>query len=210
MKVFARIISALGHPLLAVTWLFMLMVYLNKYAFGGIDTFKLGLMMFINTFFFPAFAIFLMWRLEFIPSLKMPDKKDRIAPFFAIIICYVWAFLVVKKSDAFIPGFLQSFVLGAAISAVMSFIINIFYRLNLHMVGAGAIIMFLFLFSMLGHGEMVNRIIPYIVAITGFIGTARMYLEQSNLSELYFGLLVGFMGQMIAYIALSSGGISII
>ena len=55
------------------------------------------LKIFINTFFFPAICILLMWKLDLIPSLTLDDKKDRILPFVGIISLYVWSFMVVKK-----------------------------------------------------------------------------------------------------------------
>ncbi len=189
------------------TWVFILFSNINKYAFGNMDIPKMGIMVLLNTFFFPAFCIFLMWRLEFIPSLNMKKKEERIAPFFAVIICYVWAFLAMKQVQA--PGFIQLFILGATISTILAFIVNIFFRLNLYMVGMGGFIMLLLLVNLMGN-TAVSNIIVLVVILAGLLGSARMKEESSTLNELYFGLLVGFTGQMIGFIALNSGGFSIL
>ncbi|MEZ5022202.1 MAG: hypothetical protein R2728_02870 [Chitinophagales bacterium] len=207
MRAFSKTISAVCHPLLMATWVFILFSNINKYAFGNIDIPKMGIVVLINTFFFPAFCIFLMWRLQFIPNLSMKNKEQRIIPFFAVITCYVWAFMALKQIQA--PGFIQLFILGATISVILSFIINIFYRLNLYMVGIGGFIMLLVLFALMGNGS-VSNILVVAVVVAGLLGTARVHEEASTLNELYFGLLVGFMGQMIGFVALSSGGFPII
>jgi len=189
------------------TWIFLLLSMMNKYAFGGLDIGKMGIMIVINTFFFPAFCVFLMWRLEFIPSLKMMDKQDRTIPFFAVIICYIWAFMVMKKVMA--PGLIQLFVLGATVSVVLSFIVNIFFRLSLHMVGIGAAILFLMLIALLGSIDVAHIFVGSILT-AGLVGTASMIEGKHNLNELYFGLIVGFMGQLVAFVALSFGGYTIL
>ena len=206
-NVLAKFVSNLFHPLLTATWVFILFSFVNRFAFGGIDVGKMGIMIMINTFFFPAFCVFLMWRLDFIPSLKMLNKEDRTIPFFAAIICYIWAFMVVKQVKA--PGFVQMFILGAAISIVLSFITNLFFRLSLHMVGIGAAIMLLMLVALLGKVDVAHPLVACII-IAGVLGSARMIESKHTISELYIGLLVGFVGQLFAFVALSYGGFPII
>jgi hypothetical protein len=202
VKGLSRVILNVFHPLLISSWMFFVLSWLNKYAFAGLDIGKMGIMIGINTFFFPAFCVFLMWRLEFIPSLKMENKQDRTIPFFAVMICYIWSFMVVKKVMA--PGIIQLFVLGATISVVLSFIVNIFFRLSLHMVGMGAVLLFLMLIALMGAIDVAHLFIGSIL-IAGLVGAATMKENNHSLTELYFGLLVGFMGQLVGFVVLSRG-----
>src|ERR1700740_661873 len=64
----AKLISYVFHPLFIPTYIFIFLMYQVPYEFAGITDFQLKLRLFSNfwlTAFFPAFAVFLLWRLRF-------------------------------------------------------------------------------------------------------------------------------------------------
>ena len=203
MRTAARAISIVFHPLLLATWIVLLFGSLNKYAFGNAEVHKMAVIVFFNTFFFPAFTLFLMYVLEFIPDLQMRKKKDRNIPFIAAQIFYIWSFMVVKQLQ--MPVFLQLFILGATISISLAFIVNIFYKVSLHMVGMGAVVMLMVLVVFTGAID-VGHILPALILLTGLIGTARLIEKAHTLGELYYGFLVGLIGPMAGMIAFSRSG----
>ena len=107
MRKAAGAITIIFHPLLLATWVVLLFGAMNKYAFGMAPVGKMALIVFFNTFFFPAISFLLMKMLGFIPNLRMEEKQDRTIPFFAAQIFYIWSFMVVRQLQ--MPIFLQVF-----------------------------------------------------------------------------------------------------
>lgn len=153
-------------------------------------------MMALNTFIFPAFAIFLMKQLKFISSYQMPDKKDRIAPYMACLVFYIWAYAVFRKTG--LPSILSVVVLGACISLSLIFVINSFQKISIHAAGWGGAVALLFCLSIF---SMYN-ILPVMMAgvlLAGLIGSSRLQLSAHKPSDIYIGYFIGFISQMIAW-----------
>ena len=193
MKLFARVISTVFHPLLLATWIVVLFSNLNKYAFGAAPVGKMTLIVFFNTFFFPAITFLMLYLLNFIPDFKLDNKQDRTIPFIAVQVFYIWSFMAVKQMQ--MPVFMQLFVLGGAITIAVAFVANIFTRLSIHMAGMGAVFMLLILVVFTGAID-VGHIIPVVIILAGLMATARIIISGHTYSELYYGFLVGVLGQI--------------
>lgn len=204
MRVAARLISTVFHPLLLATWVVVLFGNLNRYALGTEPVGKLAVVIFFNTFFFPAMSVFLMYMLDFIPDMKLRNKQDRTIPFIATMIFYIWSFMVVQQMQ--MPLFLQLFILGATVSVILAFVINIFYKISLHMVGMGGVLMLLILVIFAGGLDLAHPLLALLL-LTGLVGSARMAEGAHTLGELYYGLIVGLMGQMIGLLIFNNMGL---
>ena len=102
LRISAQIISVICHPLLMLTYMLGLLLVVNPYLFGinsASEGKLLMLRVFITSFILPAFAIFLMYRLKLISSLTMNDKQQRIGPFIATGVFYLWVFISVFKDS---------------------------------------------------------------------------------------------------------------
>ena len=202
-KTISKITSFIFHPLLMVTWITILMFYTNSYWFIAIDFGNINpiVPVFLYTFVFPAIAILMLRKLDFIDDLEMPDPKQRIIPLIITIIFYLWTFMLFKSKH--FPVMMRIFMFGTLASLFISFVINIFHKLSLHMVGiSGALISILLL-------TMVSRIdISYVfllmIIITGLVATARLYVQAHTMREVYTGFLVGIFGQMIGLMFIHS------
>jgi len=197
VRVLARLISIVFHPLLLPTYVVFLFSTINKYSFGAAPAGKMALVVFFNTFFFPAFSLLLMYKLEFIPDLQLKDKQDRTIPFFAAMIFYIWSFMAAQQMQ--MPVFIQLFILGATITICLCFIVNIFYKVSLHMAGMGGLLMLLLLVVLVGGMDVAHMLIG-VVLLSGLVATSRLAEKAHTLNELYYGLLIGLMGQMAGVI----------
>ncbi|MEL6987231.1 MAG: hypothetical protein AAGK97_05325, partial [Bacteroidota bacterium] len=146
---------------------------------------------------------------------EMQDSKERILPFIACGIFYLWMFInIVRNPD--IPSLFSSFVLGATIALFTAFIINIFSKISLHAIGAGGLIAlivliqklnfgqsFRFYFNSMGFEFNLSAVIAIIIFLAGLIGTSRLILKAHKTEEIFAGYFIGFCTQIIAYIVLS-------
>jgi membrane-associated phospholipid phosphatase len=176
-----------------------MILYLNPYIFSNLPPSRqwmLVAMMALNTFIFPAFAILLMKQLKFISSLQMPDKKDRIAPYMACLVFYIWAYAVFRKTG--LPSILSIVVLGACISLSVVFVINSFQKISIHAAGWGSAVALLFGLTIFS----TYNIFPVVmlgILIAGIVGSGRLLLSAHKPSDVYLGYFIGFMSQMIAW-----------
>src|ERR1700739_1225310 len=84
LKIPAKIISYVLHPLFIPTYIFLWLSYRFPGNFYDATPYILALKkisVFWLTAFFPAFAVFLLWRLKFIETVYLRTEKDRIIPY---------------------------------------------------------------------------------------------------------------------------------
>ena len=199
MKITAKIISYIFHPLLIATWAVLLLIYTNPMLFLGSNPRVAFFLVFINTFCFPAIAILLMRQLGFIESFEMPDNKQRIIPLVAAIIFYVWAYMAIRKTG--FPYTYSLFMMGTVISLMISFVVNVFHKLSLHMVGVSGLMMCMMLLIMYSQTDVSYLFIGTILLV-GLVATARLYLGAHSFREVNTGFLVGIFGQVLAVLLL--------
>ncbi len=194
MKIFSKILSYCFHPLTIPTWMVLLLLYSNPFLFAGMPSGLAIAIVWVNTFMFPAISILMMRKLGLVDSIEVPDHKQRIIPLVATIIFYVWAYLALRKTN--FPYLMGVFMMGTLVSIFISFFINVFYKLSLHMVGMGGAltaVLFIILFSQTD----ISYIFLALVVLTGAVASARLYLDAHTLQEVYAGFMVGMFGQVL-------------
>ena len=169
-------------------------MYINPYIIGGWNSPRMFLALaqvFINSFFFPAFIIVLLRRLGFVDSLQLKTREERIIPFIATLIVYIWTYTVFLRSD--MPPIFSKILLGALLAMILAFMLTILSnKVSLHTLGAGV---FFALVLKTVYLAQVN-IIPFLIGITavaGIIATARLYLKAHVPREIYFGFVIGML-----------------
>jgi hypothetical protein len=214
MRLTAQIISVIFHPLIILTYMLILLLLVNPYLFGVNSVSESSgfiLRVFFTTFFLPAIAIFLMQKLEFIQHLDMRDKQERIGPFIATGVFYLWVFRSVLE-DSNIPTAFLIAVLGSTLVLFICFLINLFFKISLHAAGMGGLVgMVLIIMWLYSHGSFVvnlpvlgwsevsiNLLLMICLVLAGFVGTARLHLNAHTPRELYAGFMVGLICQYIA------------
>lgn len=210
----AYVVSLIFHPLLIVTYITVLLLLINPYAFGVpsiADRGEMLLAVFFSSFFIPALAVVLLRLVGFIDSLELKDKQDRIGPYVITSIFYLWLFINLKNGEN-IPPIFVSFLLGTVIGLFLAFFINIFSKISAHAVGMGGLIaMVIITMVLFNYGPMQVRapwlgllevelttILMISILATGMVGTSRLILKAHTLQDLYGGFLIGFMAQFIA------------
>lgn len=215
MRIFAHIISILFHPLLIIIYILMILITLNPYVFAFSDAHEkttFFVYTFVNTLLIPVLSIFIMKMLGFVKSLEMKDNKERIGPLIVIGSLYLWMFINFKGNQI-VPAIFSSFILGSVLAIFISFFINNFTKLSLHMVGMGGLIIALVLikyqmtydkfffevFNLFSAMISLDFLIMLSVILAGITATARLYLKAHRPQEIYLGFIVGILSQLIAF-----------
>lgn len=192
----------------------LLLLLINPYLFGVNSLhqgFLIILRIFFTTFLIPSVAVLIMKGVGLISSLEMEERTDRIGPFIATGIFYLWAFRSLL-ADTSVPSAYLVAVLGATIVLFVCFFINIFYKLSIHaaaMAGfLGMVLICMHLYSVgifkidvpfLGECIIsMNFILVGSILAAAAVMSARLILNVHSLGQISLGFTVGLLGQFIA------------
>lgn len=196
-----KIVSYVFHPLFIPTYVFFFLMTQVPYEFAGITNWQLKMRLFglfWLTAFFPAFAVFLLWRLKFSESIFLKTQKERIIPFVITMFFYWWMYYLSRNfTDQ--PIVLKFFFMGIFIATSVGLVFNNFMKISLHAMAAGGAAAAIILFSYY-YQTPFGVFISIALLLTGIICTSRLLVSDHTEKEIYFGLLVGAGCQWVSYI----------
>jgi len=142
----------------------------------------------IATVILPLLSVFIMLRFGKISSLYMDDRRERNWPLLQSAIIYAAAFYVLKDKA---PVFIPLFILGAISAMVIAMLINLRWKISLHMIGMGGLCGgFAALFLIAQEGNPLYLAAAFLLA--GMLGTARLLLNAHTPMQILAGFLLGF------------------
>ena len=196
MKWFFNCISFVFHPI--VMPLIAVVFYFHKsprfIPEQWIDAKIISL--FILTVLLPILIFYLLKTLGKANSIYLRTTKERILPLLVNIIIILLILYRVFPSHQIIE--LYYFFIGVLISNITALILNIIkFKVSLHMVAISGVFMFFIGFA-LHFSKNINGTLALMSLITGTVATARLYLKAHTPRELFIGLLIGVIPQIIA------------
>jgi len=200
----AAFISVLFHPLLFPTYGVMFIIAANPHLFA---VYSLRAQMlwviiaFVFTFLCPAVWLVMMKRLELISDFNFENSNDRIIPFIAVATFYMWMFKLFKPTGDYTPysnPLISLMMLGAAVSIFIGFFINIFRKISIHAIAAGAFVGLTLCMMRLSDYDL-RFFLIFVILFAGLVGTARLVLSDSKENEIWAGYLTGFIGQFFSF-----------
>jgi hypothetical protein len=200
LRFFAHLVSSVFHPLFISAYVMGFLIFFHPYAFAGFDH-KIKVLRFLHIVLinalFPAFAVFLLWRLKFIQSILLHTEKERIIPYLISMIFYWWSWNVFKHLPDSPPVAIH-FLLGAFLSVCGAWICNIYFKVSMHAVAMGGMLMFILLFSF--HDEYASGLyLALALLVTGLVCTSRLLLSAHSIFQVWAGLFVGLLAQYVAW-----------
>ena len=193
---FAQSISFLFHPLLLPSCAMLLLMNSNPYLFNGINDWKLVAIVFLYTAVFPMITILLMVKLNFVKSIFMTERKDRIIPYMAMGFYLFYTYWVVHEKFA-VPDIVPQVLLGITIACFAGFFFNLFFKISIHTVGAGFFMSLIVVVSAVSSFNMLT-LLMIVFLVAGLVGSARMYLKAHLALEVYMGYAVGMASLLVA------------
>lgn len=193
---FAKLISYIFHPLLMPSYAFT-MLFSQKAYFAMIlpipTRWRLILIVFIITFVLPLMVVLLLKSLKRIKSLQMYDRKDRNIPYIVTAWFFFILYLIINNTQ--LSPIFKYFSLGSTLLIVFAFLVNLKWKISIHMIAAGGLLGFvlgLLLMSIISDPIYLLSLIFF----TGLIGYARLKLKAHTQAQIYAGLLSGIIIMM--------------
>lgn len=204
LKIFAKAISIILHPILVVTYGFLFLIWMNPFAFGSTN-FQgamaiydvMVIRIFMSTALLPAFGIFIMKHLGIVENFKMDDHQERIGPYIATSVFYLWIFFNVNNNPQ-LPDIFKVFMLAATIGLFVAFFINNFSKISVYTVAVGVLLAMgiSHVFSDTTQNLILSLQLIFILA--GLVGTARLILKTEKTSDVYGGYMAGIISYITA------------
>ena len=199
IRVAARIISFVFHPLFIPVYLSWFLIYINPLfpAIHSGDKWILLLRFVVMYTVFPLVTVFLAKGLGFVQCVYLKTQKDRIIPYVVCGIYYFWMWYVLKNQPEF-PGYFVMLSLAIFLASSLGLIVNSFIKISMHTIAIGVMITFMLL---LAFSTDVNYGFYIAIAflLAGLVSTARLINSDHNPVEVYAGLVAGILAQLVAY-----------
>jgi hypothetical protein len=201
LRFWAQFFSVIFHPLFIPvigTWF---LAFVQPGYFTGIaphDKIKTVIIVGYNTIFYPVLSVVLLKALGFSKSVFLKTQRERVIPYILTNIFYFWVFLVLRNQPE-VPSILTSFIFGAFLASSAALIANIYFKISMHALGVGSLcgLILIIIFSGFTYAIFLTAMLVFI--ITGVISTSRLIVSDHNPFDIYSGILISILCQLIAF-----------
>ena len=192
----AKIITVIFHPLLMPLY-GLLIIFSAPTLFGHLPFVQkkvLVLILSTNNILLPLSLLpYLKWR-KLISSWSINERSERIIPMALTSFFYfVTVYVVVRYS---IPVFIKAFILSTALLSFAVTILNFWWKISIHSVGAGALTSMIYILSIKMHTPLTVFMISSIL-MSGLVISSRLRLNSHNPREAWTGYLTGIAGMAL-------------
>lgn len=199
LQIAARIISFIFHPLFIPVYIIFFYLHFNPAApfFDPWDKTLIMIRAGVMYVMFPLVTVLLLKAVGFIQSIYLRTQKDRIVPYIACGLFYFWMWYVLRNQSMFTD---ELVLLSLAIFLASSggLLANTYLKVSMHAISMGILITYIYQLAMRTDAHF-GFWISVAFLIAGLVCTARMITSDHDAKEIYWGLAIGIMGQVLAY-----------
>ena len=200
LRIVAKIISYIFHPLFIPVYLIWFYVKSQPHLFSGFSPRERNFLIIrfgVMYTMFPLFTILLLKALKFVKSIYLKTQHERVIPYIICMVYYWWMWYVLHNQPEF-AGDIVMLALAIFIVSILGLLANIVMKVSMHAMSVGVAITFLMI---MGFSQDVSFTVYISIAllITGIVCTSRMIVSDHTPQEIYFGLFIGIISQVIAY-----------
>jgi hypothetical protein len=201
LKVLAYFFSVVFHPLfipVIATWF---LAFIQPGYFTGItpnEKILIVIRVAFNTIFYPALTVLLLKALGFAKSIFLKTQRERIIPYISTNVFYFWMYMVFHNQPE-VPLILTSFIFGVFLASSAGLLANIYFKISMHALGVGSLsgLMLIIIFSGFTYPVFLTAMLVFL--ITGLVCTSRMMVSDHKPVEIYSGIIIGVLCQLISY-----------
>jgi hypothetical protein len=188
----AKFISYIFHPMFMPVYGLLLLFNMKSYfSFELALKARLILLSFVivTTIIFPLLIVALLKKQGFIKSYQMVSREERRVPYLITAIFYFITYQMLRQMQ--LAEIYSFYFMGATFLLSLVVVINIWWKISIHMVGVGGVCGMLCGLAIAFSFDMMFAI-SALVLICGIVAYARLKLQTHKSSEVYLGFLVGY------------------
>lgn len=188
----ARFLSIIFQPLLLSSY--GVLILLNSDTWISYTIFPqlrnaLYIVVIASTFFLPALTVLMFLKRGTITTIEMKERTERNWPYLTTLLFYIAGWILLNRLP--LPRVFGNMVMGAGLAILVAFIVNLRWKISIHMMGLGGLAGMFFAIATLFGFDLSIALIA-IFAAAGLTGTARLALDAHTPSQVYVGFLAGF------------------
>jgi hypothetical protein len=189
----ARIISVIFHPVFMVFYGLTILLFAPTFlGYLPLELKKiLFLVVIVNNVLVPLALLPIFRYRNLISSYDIEDRSERIVPLLTASILYCTTSFIIFRFQ--IPFLLKSFIFATSVLSIIVSVINFWWKISIHSVGAGAMTATVLVLSLKMHTPLTWHLVGSIM-ISGLILSARLRLNSHNLSQVWIGFFTGLLG----------------
>jgi hypothetical protein len=199
VRAIASFLSYIFHPLFIPVYISGFLVVVQPQLFASF-TLAAKIITVIRFFvmysFFPLVTVLLLKGLGFVQTVYLKTQKERIIPYIACGIYYFWMWYTLRNQDEFAREIVM-LAMAIWIASALALLANIIMKVSMHAISLGVMVSFMMMLA-LAQGTGFGLYISISLLITGLVCTARFIVSDHSQKEVYGGLLIGIICQLIA------------
>jgi membrane-associated phospholipid phosphatase len=204
-KKIALAISYIFHPLFMPTNGLLLTFFVGEIQgfnpYASEEDLKIAYIAILGVFtatgILPVIIALILKKLDYISSLHMHEKEERMIPFLLTGGSYLGIiYLYIEVYQFQLDPKIYSFMLMATFAIIIGLLITASWKISVHMIGIGGVVGIMVFLSKLGDSVLLNQLILTLIA-AGFIAFGRLYLKAHNMKQVIAGFLLGFTCEII-------------
>jgi membrane-associated phospholipid phosphatase len=190
-KQIAETLSIVFQPLLIPLYSVFLLFNTDTYITYALSTelqhFIYGVVV-VNSMLLPMAVFFFLLSRGHIQSLQMHTAQERSLPFLTVVIFQLSTYVLFDQMP--IPALIPDLVLGGALSVLMAFVVNLRWKISIHMLGMGGLVGTFIGLAMRYQVDALYLVIALLL-LSGLVGYARLRLNAHTPAQVYVGFLSG-------------------
>jgi len=190
-KKFAMAVSVIFQPIFVPLYSLIILFNADTYITYAVQPEVkkfIYLITLLNTVILPIGVFYYFYRAKLIETIHMHTAKERSLPFLTTIVFHMSTFYLFSK--ALMPSLFPNLVLGAAFSVSMAFIINLKWKVSIHMLGMGGIVGTI-IGLILRYQVDATQLVMALVILSGIVGFSRLKLNAHTPLQVYVGFVLG-------------------
>ena len=198
LRLLAQGLSVAAHPLLVPSLLFAIVLFSSPRLSAPLQPDlrwpMLGLLV-LTTFLIPVGSLLILYTLGRIPSLHMPERKQRGLPFLFVSIFYaVTSYIFISKY----PQLLHLNIMLAGITFIIFLItaVTLYWKISAHSTAISGGVGFLAAFAVFYQDSVLLYVLAGMIVLAGAVMSARLYLNAHEPAEVWVGGLLGLLISM--------------
>jgi membrane-associated phospholipid phosphatase len=204
VKVAAKIISIIFHPLMLTTYLAVLLTtfFPSMLQIYATNRWVIIAGIFFLTFGVPSLYILVLRTFGNLSSLTMENREQRLQPFFFIAIIYIVVTFFLYYKLPFSINFNKLMLIVTAL-VVVSWLITLFFKISIHSLAMGGAIGILLPLNKVNEEATLLWPTAFVILIAGLVMSSRLHLGAHTSREVMYGgavgVLVGMIGMTILF-----------
>lgn len=190
LKRLAEILSVVFHPLFLPLY-GLLIIYSSPtlLSFIPLQVKRMILILvMVNNIMLPMALTTVLYARGAITSFRARARNERVLLLVFALTMYILTAVVLLKMQ--VPNLFKAYMISIAVVTLVTLVITVFYRISMHAIGFGGLIVLIMFMIVLYHISMVWQLFAVILA-SGAVMSSRIYLEDHSPGEVWTGLLAG-------------------